>query len=90
MSKVIDYVLVEKLASIMCDVEEIGKVLNVEVSTLLSDDKFKQVFDKGKETGKCSLRRMQFKSAENGNTAMLMFLSRKYLNDNKKSPLDKD
>lgn len=76
--KIIDYVLAEKLATIMCTQEEIATMFDCDVRTLQRDEEFCRVFKKGKENGKMSLRRMQWKLAEK-NTAMAIFLGKQYL-----------
>jgi len=76
--KEIDYVAVEKLASIQCTEEEIAQFLEVSVRTLQRDEEFCRVFKKGKENGKMSLRRIQFKLAEKS-YAMAIFLGKQYL-----------
>ena len=76
--KVIDYNLVEKLANIMCTQEEIATMFDCDVRTLQRDEKFCRVFKKGKENGKMSLRRTQFKLAEK-NPTMAIFLGKQYL-----------
>lgn len=76
--KVIDYNLVEKLASIMCTQEEIASMLECSVDTLLRSEKFCELYKKGRETGKMSLRRMQWKLAEK-NSAVAIWLGKQYL-----------
>lgn len=76
--KEIDYVVVEKLASIQCTQEEIANFLDISVRTLQRDDKFCHVYKKGMDNGKMSLRRTQFKLAEK-NTSMAIFLGKQYL-----------
>lgn len=76
--KVIDYKLVEELASIMCTQEEISKVLDISVRTLQRDDKFSRVYKKGLEDGKSSLRRNQFKLSAT-NASMAIWLGKQYL-----------
>lgn len=75
---VIDYTAVEKLASIQCTQEEIANFLDVSVRTLQRDEEFCRIYKKGQDTGKRSLRRIQFKLAEK-NTAMAIFLGKQYL-----------
>lgn len=73
---------IEKLASIQCIDEEIASVLGVCVDTLLNKnnkDKFIEAKQKGKNIGRVSLRRKQFKAAEAGNVSMLIWLGKQYL-----------
>ena len=74
----IDYDTVKKLASIMCTEKEIASFLGCNERTLQRDDEFCRIFKEGKETGKMSLRRMQWKLAEK-NTSMAIWLGKQYL-----------
>ena len=76
--KEIDYDAVEKLANIQCTQEEIASFLNLSIRTLQRDAEFCRLYKKGRENGKMSLRRMQFKLAEK-NTSMAIFLGKQYL-----------
>lgn len=74
----IDYEAVRKLASIMCTEREIASFLGCDERTLQRDAEFCRIFKEGKETGKMSLRRMQWKLAEKS-YAMAIFLGKNYL-----------
>ena len=74
----IDYNLVLELASIFCTQEEIAVIIDCSPSTLQHNPKFLQVYKKGIETAKSSLRRKQFKLADT-NAAMAIFLGKNYL-----------
>ena len=76
--KIIDYVTVEKLANIQCTQEEIASFLGISSRTLLRDEKFRELFNKGRESGKMSLRRIQWKHAEKSAT-MAIWLGKQYL-----------
>lgn len=76
--KEIDYVTVEKLANIQCTQEEIASFLGISSRTLLRDGKFKELFARGRENGKMSLRRIQWKHAEKSAT-MAIWLGKQYL-----------
>ena len=76
--KGIDYIAVEKLSTMQCTQEEIASFLNLSVRTLQRDEEFCRLFKKGRENGKMSLRRMQFKLAEK-NASMAIFLGKQYL-----------
>lgn len=86
--KTIDYETVEKLASLMCTQEEISAYLNIGIRTLQKDSEFQRVFKKGIDQGKMSIRRQQFRQAENGNVTMLIWLGKQYLGQSDKSLLD--
>ena len=82
--KVIDYETVEKLAALFCTQDEIAAFLNLDVKTLRADDKFMELYKKGQEKGKCSLRRHQYECAKKGNSAMLIGLGKQYLGQSEK------
>lgn len=74
----IDYDTVEKLAHIMCTQEEIATFVGCDVRTLQRDEEFCRIYKKGKENGKMSLRRTQWKLAEKS-VPMAIFLGKQYL-----------
>lgn len=74
----LDYNAIEKLANIQCTQKEIASFLGCSVDTLQRDEKFCDLYNKGKENGKMSLRRMQFKLAEKS-YAMAIWLGKQYL-----------
>lgn len=78
--KILDYELIEKLANILCTQEEIASISGCDVRTLQRDSEFCRVYKKGQDGGKTSLRRAQFKSALSGNSTMLVWLGKQYLN----------
>jgi hypothetical protein len=87
-----DLALLEELASIQCTDEEIAACLNCSVDTLAdrkqNDEEFFGAYKRGKEEGKTSIRRMQYKAAEKGNTTMLIWLGKQYLGQSDKSITD--
>ena len=76
---VIDYEMVEKLAHIQCTQEEMASVLGLSLRKLQQDEEFMRIYKKGMDTGRSSLRRLQWKAAEKGNTTMLIWLGKQYL-----------
>lgn len=74
-----DYAEIEKLAQLHCTIEEIASFFGVNSKTLSRDEKFKEIYKKGMDTGKMSLRRMQFKAASAGNVTMLIWLGKQLL-----------
>ena len=73
---------IEKLAAMMCTDEEIASVLGVSVETLQTEsnlEAFSEYKKRGQNKGKASLRRSQFKAAENGNATILVWLGKQYL-----------
>lgn len=83
----------ESLCSIQCTQEEICSVLMVDHKTLTKwckknyNKSFSQVFKEKRQGGRASLRRMQWKLAEN-NATMGIWLGKQYLNQ--KDEPDKD
>lgn len=86
---VIDYELVEKLATSWCTQEEIASILGCHVKTLQRDEKFSTIYKRGLDQGKASLRREQWKAAKGGNATMLIWLGKQYLGQRDK-PKDED
>ncbi|KKN76506.1 hypothetical protein LCGC14_0370150 [marine sediment metagenome] len=68
---VIDYEQVYAFAKIWCTQEEIASMLNVSSRSLLRDDTFCQVYKKGLDEGKSSLRRIQYQKAMGRETVYL-------------------
>jgi hypothetical protein len=85
--KEIDYNAVERLAALMCTQEEIANYLDISVRTLLRDDEFCHIYKKGLDKGKMSIRRQQYKSAEDGNVTMQIWLGKQYLNQRDRSEI---
>ncbi len=73
----IDATLVEELAGIQCTLEEIAAVVGCDKATI--SRRFATEIDKGRERGKTSLRRMQWKRAAKGSDTMLIWLGKQYL-----------
>jgi len=82
--KNIDYNLCESLAKIQCTQEEIAEITGVSTRTLQRDKEFCRVYKKGLDAGRMSIRRLQYKSAENGNVTMLIWLGKQYLGQSDK------
>ena len=75
--KTVDRDLVYKLACIQCTPEEIAEVVGC--STTALKKRFGALLEKGKETGKQSLRRAMWEKAIGGDTRIQIFLSKQYL-----------
>jgi hypothetical protein len=75
----IDWELVQKLAHIQCTQAEIASTVGVSVDTLHRHPEFAEVYKRGAEGGRKSLRRMQFESATKGNVVMQIWLGKQYL-----------
>lgn len=83
-----DMGVVERAASIGCTNNEMAALLGVAHSTfyerLKQDPELQEVIDRGRETGKASLRRTQWAVAESGNPTMLIWLGKQWLDQKDK------
>lgn len=90
--KEFDLEQVESLAALQCTLEEMGSVLKCSVDTIERRMKdtpaFAEAIKRGKDEGKTSLRRMQWKSAEGGNVTMQIWLGKQYLGQSDKQEVD--
>lgn len=84
---VIDYAMVEKFASMQCTYKEIASFFECSESRLKKDKEFIHHYKKGFESGKMSLRRIQWKLAEK-NTAMAIWLGKQYLDQRDKQEIE--
>lgn len=84
---IIDYNLVKSLAQIHCTQEEIASFMDIAIRTLQQDEEFMRIYKKGIETGKSSLRRLQWKEAEAGNITMLVWLGKQLLKQTDKQDI---
>jgi len=88
----IDWVQVDKMCKIQCTGEEIASVLSMDYDTLQRackrdhTIKFADYSAQKRMGGKASLRRNQWKSAEGGNSTMLIWLGKQYLGQMDKIP----
>ena len=73
----------EKLAAFQCTQPEIAAFFKVSVDTIqrriANVPEFAEAWERGRENGKASLRRMQFASAQKGNVTMAIWLGKQYL-----------
>jgi len=76
--KNVDLKLVEDLAALLCTQVEICKIVGITDRTLRNRADISDAYKKGLESGKLSLRRMQFKLAEKS-PAMAIWLGKNYL-----------
>ena len=81
--KELDLSLVEHLATIQCTDQEIAAALEVSPALITerkkNDPEFLKAYTRGREQGKRSLRRLQWKAAEQGNVRMLEWLGKQHL-----------
>lgn len=89
----INYKQLEELCQIQCTAEECASVLNISCDTLdrrLKEDGhtgFADYFALKSGGGKVSLRRRQWLAAQDGNSAMLIWLGKQWLNQMEKQSL---
>ena len=70
------------LAAIGCTQREIAQYFGVSEKTVerrLEEEAYRQAFDRGEGEFKVSLRRLMVRRAQEGNTAMLIFLAKNVL-----------
>ena len=77
---------VEQLASFGCTNTEIASFFGCDVSLITKT--YSQNLTKGRDKGKIRLRQLQWKSAEKGNTAMLIWLGKQILNQTDRSEVE--
>jgi hypothetical protein len=77
---VIDLLTVERAASIGCPVEDIAALLGIGRATLYDhmqrDPAVADAIEKGRGTGRATVRRMQWEKASTGDTSMLIWLGK--------------
>lgn len=78
--KAINAEQVEKLAAMFCTVDEIAGFFECSRDTIHA--RFSDALQKGRDVGKVSIRRMQFRSAQRGNATMQIWLGKQYLDQN--------
>lgn len=92
--KQIDKRIFEGLCRIQCTQEDIADAFECDVDTVTAwckrtyNKTFSEVFRQKRGQGKVSLRRMQWKSAENGNVSMQIFLGKNLLGQSDKQEID--
>ena len=77
---------VKMLASFGCSYIDIGKYFGCSEGIIRS--RFKKEYEQGKEEMKLTLRQLQWKHAQNGNTALLIFLGKNFLQQTAKNQID--
>lgn len=86
--RVINYDTVERLAMIQCTEAEIAYAIGFTPEGFRlrknNDKQLLGALEKGKETGRASIRRLQFKAAEKGDRTMLVWLGKQYLGQSDK------
>ena len=80
----------KELCRIQCTLEEIASVMNVSERTIERwcqrefKESFVNTYKKFSEDGKMSLRRLQFRAAENGSVPMMIWLGKQWLGQTEK------
>jgi hypothetical protein len=77
---------VEGMAMIQCTVPEMAQVLGFSEASIRRD--FDAAIKRGKDSGRMSLRRAQYKAAEAGNPTMLIWLGKQWLGQVDKQEID--
>ena len=87
-----DYKQLTGLAQMQCTFEEIANFFNCSVKTVQrrydDDEQFADIIEKGRATGKYSVRKKQFEIMNSGNTQMAIWLGKQYLNQKDKQEVD--
>jgi hypothetical protein len=91
-----EWSIVENACKIQCTGEEIASLLEIDYDTM--NTRIKERFDVGFSdyikrfslSGKTSLRRLQWKAAEGGNSTMLIWLGKQYLDQSDKQQVTAD
>lgn len=75
--------IAKRASSLHCTDEEIAALIGISRDTLVrrkkEDPSFAELLENGKQQGKASLRRLQWKSAESGNVAAQIWLGKNIL-----------
>lgn len=82
----IDPTKVEMLAEFGCSTIEIAKLHSCDESTVRKN--FKNEIERGRERMKINLRQLQWKFAERGSNALLIFLGKQYLGQQDRNELE--
>lgn len=76
---VIPYEQVRKLARLQCTQQEIADYLDISVDTLQRDERAMELYRRGMNHGRMSVRRAQYRAMLQGNQTMLVWLGKQYL-----------
>ena len=77
---------VEMLSSFGCSTVEIARLHNCSETTIRT--KFREEIERGRENMRIKLRQLQWKTAEQGSNAMLIFLGKQYLGQSDRNELE--
>ena len=81
---------VEKLGILQCTYEEVAAFFGCHVDTItqrMKQKAFSEAFTKGRDNGKSSLRRAQYRAAINGNVSMMIWLGKQWLGQKDKQEI---
>lgn len=76
--------LVQRLSSIMCTIEEICAILSIPPKIFKESPLYMGAHEQGQQSGHASLRRAQWQQAMKGNAIMQIFLGKNYLGQSDK------
>ena len=82
--KKVDANIVFELAKIHCTLAEIAAVCKCSHDVI--EKRFHDEYSRGRDEGRCCLRRMQWQQAMEGNTQMLIWLGKQMLSQRDKFP----
>lgn len=89
---VIDPLQLEKLCTLQCTDEEIAAFFNVSTKTIQrrrsENQEFAETMERGKASGRISLRRAQYKAALGGNVTAQIWLGKQVLGQRDKLDVD--
>lgn len=80
---------IELYASHFCTIKEIIATMGLDMTAETFTNNFRDIYQKGRESGRKILRSLQNKAAEKGNVTMLIWLGKQYLGQ-KDVPDDKE
>jgi hypothetical protein len=69
--------MIKKLAAMMCTYNEIADLLGMSVEGIKK--RYKRIIEEGRAEGKKALRRVQYEKALAGDTKMMIWLGKQYL-----------
>jgi len=88
----IDKIQLEQLCKLNCTVEEIGAFFGCNKKTIErrmhEDPELRDIIERGRDMGKLSIRREQFRIMEKGNATMAIWLGKQYLGQRDRSEVE--
>lgn len=84
----IDLEMVEDLVSVGCTQEEIASIMGFERTLFNTRKELNNIYKKGMDTFRASIRRQQWLRARAGDTGMLIWLGKQLLGQREKQDID--